>query len=158
MGTIRSAIDPQKKENPFGCASYVYMHCITMITDSRYMHRDDRDEKIASSCISRPGPARHVATKNACTHADLIAQPLHACGGSWFELVKATMDAEPVKRPCLTQTTLFGQVVVADADIYSKPANEYEHGCYAHVSHGNLARWRRRPVSARAEPSASVEI
>ena len=93
------------------------------------MHRDDRDEKIASSCISRPGPApaRHVATKNACTHADLIAQPLHACGGSWFELVKATMDAEPpAKRPCLTQTTLFGQVVVADADIYSKPANEYE--------------------------------
>ena len=37
------------------------------------------------------------------------------------------MDAEPAaKRPCLKQTTLFGQVVVTDVDIYKKPTNDYE--------------------------------
>ena len=39
------------------------------------------------------------------------------------------MDVEPpVKRPCLKQTTLFGQVVVTDAGIYAKPTND----CHKH--------------------------
>ena len=37
------------------------------------------------------------------------------------------MDVEPTaKQLLLKQTTLFGQVVVTDADIYAEPTNDYE--------------------------------